>query len=63
MDAGNTIAEIKLLEHIFGLPDKRPLRMADWKAANQKHDETYANNPWFRLWKRDGVSAPSGYKP
>ena len=61
--AEEIIAEIKLLEHIFTLPDKRPLRMSDWKAANQKHDETYANNPWFRLWKRDGVSAPSGYKP
>ena len=63
MDAEKIIAEIELLEHIVRLPDKRPLRMSDWKAANQKHDEIYANNPWFRLWKRDGVSAPSGYKP
>ena len=52
--AEKTIADITLLEHIFRLPDKRPLQMADWKAANQKHDETYANNPWFRLLKRDG---------
>jgi hypothetical protein len=63
MDAGNTIAEIKLLEHIFGLPDKRPLQMADWKAANRKHDEMYASNPWFRLLKRDDVSTSSRYKP
>jgi len=63
MEAEEIIAEIKLLEHIFTLPDKRPLQMADRKAANQKHDETCANNPWFRLWKRDGVNARSGYKP
>jgi hypothetical protein len=49
-----TNREIKLLEHIFTLPDTRRLQMADWKAANKKHDETYANNPWFRLWKRYG---------
>jgi hypothetical protein len=29
--------------------------MADWKAANRKHDETYAGNPWFRLWKQYGI--------
>jgi hypothetical protein len=52
MDAEKIIAEIELLEHIARLPDKRPLRMSDWKAANQKHDEIYANNPWFRLWMR-----------
>jgi phosphatidylserine/phosphatidylglycerophosphate/cardiolipin synthase-like enzyme len=54
MDAEKTIAEIELLERIYALADSRPLRMADWKAANKKHDETYANNLWFRLWKRDG---------
>ena len=51
MDAERTIAEIEMLERILTLPDKRPLQMPDWKAANQSHDETYANNPWFRLWK------------
>ena len=55
MDNEKIIAEIELLERIFRLPDKRPLQMADWKAANRKHDETYANNPWFRLWKREGA--------
>jgi hypothetical protein len=54
MDIEKTITEIELLEQILRLPDNRPLRMSDWKAANQKHDETYANNPWFRLWRRDG---------
>jgi len=55
MDIENIIAEIESLERIFTLADKRPLQMPDWKAANQKHDETYANNPWFRLWKQYGV--------
>ncbi len=52
MDVKKTITEIEALEHLLKLPDKRPLRMADWKAANQKHDKMYANDPWFRLWKR-----------
>jgi hypothetical protein len=63
MDGEKTIIDIELLERIYALPDKRPLRMPDWKAANKKHDEMYANNPWFRQWKRDGVSTPSGNKP
>ena len=54
MNVEKTIAEIELLERIFTLPDKRPLQMADWKNANQKHDAQYADSPWFRLWKRDG---------
>jgi hypothetical protein len=54
MDAEKTIAEIELLERIYALADSRPLQMADRKAANQKHDESHANNLWFRLWKRDG---------
>lgn len=45
----HTIAQIERLEHIFTLPGNRPLQMADWKAANQKHDDPYANNPRFRL--------------
>ena len=28
--------------------------MCAWKAANQKHYEQYANDLWFRLWKRGG---------
>jgi hypothetical protein len=54
MDTERTIAEIELLEHILSLPDHRPLKMPDWKAANREHDEKYASDPWFRLWKRDG---------
>jgi hypothetical protein len=55
MDVERIIAEIELLEQMLSLPDPRKLQMADWKAANRKHDETYAANPWFRLWKRYGV--------
>ena len=53
MEPEKIIAEIELLEKMLNLPDKRPLQMADWKAANQKHDEECAKNPWFRLIKRD----------
>ena len=53
MDAEEIIAEIELLEYILTLPDRRPLKMADWKAANRRHDEVYANDPWFRLWRRE----------
>jgi len=55
MDADKTITEIEWLERIYALADVRPLRLPDREAANQKHDEIYVNNPWFRLWKRYGV--------
>ena len=55
MNAEHIIAEIELLERIFAAPDTRPLSPSDLSAANQRHDETYANNPWFRLWKRYGI--------
>ena len=54
-DAEKTIAEIDWLERIFALPDTRRFSLADREAANRKHDEMYAANPWFRLWKRYGV--------
>jgi hypothetical protein len=60
MDAGMIIAGIEWLELLFRLPDNRPLPMADWKAASQKHDETYADDPCFRLWKPDYIIALVG---
>ena len=54
MDAEQIIAEIESLEHIFALSDTRPTS-SDLSAANRRHDEMYATNPWFRLWKRYGV--------
>jgi hypothetical protein len=51
MDVEKTIAEVELLERIFALPDTRRPRLTDREAANRKHDEMYAANPWFRLWK------------
>lgn len=55
MDIEKTISEIEWLERIFQLSDSRPLRPSDLEAANQKHDEMNADNPWFRLWKRYGI--------
>ena len=55
MDVEKTITEIELLERMYALADTRPLQLPDRDAANQRHDQIYANNPWFRLWKRYGV--------
>jgi hypothetical protein len=55
MDVEKTITDVEWLERIFGLPDTRRLRLADREALNRKHDDMYASNPWFRLWKRYGV--------
>ena len=58
MDSTNlekSIAEIEWLELLYLVPDTRPLQLSDRCAANRRHDEVYANNPWFRLWKRYGV--------
>jgi hypothetical protein len=55
MDIEKRISDIERLERIFALPDTRPLRFPDREAANRKHDEMYAANPWFRLWQRYGV--------
>ncbi len=55
MNLDKTIAEIEWLERLYSLPDTRPLALTDRYAANQRHDEMYANNPWFRLWKRYGI--------
>lgn len=55
MDVEKIIAEIESLERIFRLQDTRPLQLADRSAANQRHDDVYANNPWFRLWKQYGI--------
>jgi len=55
MDAEQKIAEIEWLERVFALPDTRLPNQSDVSAANRKHDEMLANNPWFRLWQRYGV--------
>jgi len=59
MDAERTIGEIEWLEHLFEVPDKRPLKTSDLSAANRKHDESLAQNPWFRLWQRYGICTRS----
>lgn len=55
MNLEKAIAEIEWLERLYSLPDPRQPQVNDWHAANRRHDEMYANNPWFRLWKRYGI--------
>ena len=55
MNIEKTITEIEWLERIFALPDARRPGLADREAANRRHAETLAANPWFRLWQRYGV--------
>jgi hypothetical protein len=54
LDAEQTIADIEWLEHIFVVPDTRPLSASDISAANRRHD-MLAHSPWFRLWQRYGI--------
>src|SRR6266566_4401100 len=54
MNLEKAIAEIEWLERLYLLLDTRPLQLSDRCAANQRHDEMNANNPWFRLRKRYG---------
>ncbi len=55
MDAEKIIAEIELLERLASLPDPRPLQAGDLFAANQRHDQVNAQNPWFKLWQQFGL--------
>jgi hypothetical protein len=55
VDAEQIIAEIELLERISALPDTRPLSVSDREAANRRHDEMCARNPWFRVWQQFGL--------
>ena len=59
MDVEKTIADIEKLEQIHALPDTRPITLSDREVANRLHDEIYANNPWFKLWRNFGVSSRS----
>jgi len=55
VDAERTIAEIEMLERLSALPDNRPLSANDREAANRRHDEVCARNPWFRVWQQFGL--------
>jgi hypothetical protein len=55
MDPEKTIRDIEWLERIFSLPDKRPVSSADREAANRRHDDVNAANPWFKLWQSYGL--------
>jgi hypothetical protein len=55
MDIEQIISEIEWLERTYAVPDTRALSANDLSAANRRHDERLAENPWFRLWQRYGV--------
>jgi len=55
VDIEKTISEIELLERLVALPDTRPFSSADREAANRRHDQMSANNPWFRVWQQFGL--------
>jgi hypothetical protein len=55
MDAEKAIADIELLESLYALPDSRPFSLTEIEAANQRHDQVYARNPWFRVWQQFGL--------
>jgi hypothetical protein len=55
MDVERTIDDIEQLEEMFEATDIRPLSAIDLSAANRRHDEMLANNPWFQLWQRYGL--------
>ncbi|HVZ15800.1 MAG TPA: hypothetical protein VG897_01690 [Terriglobales bacterium] len=55
MDVERTIAEIELLERLFALPDSRGISAAEREAANRRHDQAIASNPWFRVWQQFGL--------
>lgn len=55
MDPEQTIFEIELLERIAELPDTRPLSPGDREAANRRHDQMCASNPWFKVWQQFGL--------
>ena len=55
MDAERTIADIEWLERLITLPDVRPMSVSDREAANRRHDQMCASNPWFKVWQQFGL--------
>ena len=55
MDVEKTISDIELLERIYVLPDNRAFSAADREAANRRHDQMCASNPWFKVWQQFGL--------
>ena len=46
-------------EEMFEAADIRPFSATDISAANRRHDEMLAHNPWFKLWQAYGVCLPA----
>ena len=40
MNAEQIIAELEWLETLFGLPDKRPLQISEWRTARRQNAAT-----------------------
>jgi len=55
VDVEKTITEIELLERLFAMKDSRAMSANDLDAANRRHDEECARNPWFRVWQQFGL--------
>jgi len=55
VDVEKTISDIELLERIYVLPDNRAFSAADREAANRRHDQMCASNPWFKVWQQFGL--------
>jgi hypothetical protein len=53
--AHKRLAAIQRLEQLFRLPDERPIQMSDWKTAKHMHDESYTDDPRFKLWRAEDV--------
>jgi hypothetical protein len=52
MNAKQIIAEVEWLEHLFRLPDRRLLQIADCR-VEEPADEKNLNNPWPRLPRQE----------
>jgi hypothetical protein len=55
VDVEKTITEIEILERLFAMKDSRAMNASDLDAANRRHDEECARNPWFRVWQQFGL--------
>jgi len=55
VDVEKTISDIELLERLYALADGRGISVSDREAANRRHDEMCASNPWFKVWQQFGL--------
>jgi hypothetical protein len=53
MNAKQIIAEVEWLEHLFRLPDRRLLQIADCRVEKSAANEKILNTPWPRLPRQE----------